>query len=254
MATRRDFCGVVLDVFRNHGVYIGGANGENVESLTIGKIRKLEEGYAGRDHASDINRDLCFIGKCYKLGYSMREAIACDCSGLAVYALRLLNIIKQTADYRAAEFQTMADPIPLKDLQEGDFVFDKLKDAAHMGIYTGDGYVVESKGRDAGVVKRKVSEGSWKVGGRLNNGWFDKDIPVLTRNLRYIKDDMMKGKDVEQCQEQLIKKGYNPGVADGIYGRKTELAVIDFQADNNLDVDGVVGQKTWATLWEEGDA
>lgn len=36
--------------------------------------------------------------------------------------------------------------------------------------------------------------------------------------------------------------------ADGIYGMKTWKAVVDFQRKNNLDPDGVVGEKTMAAL------
>ena len=61
----------------------------------------------------------------------------------------------------------------------------------------------------------------------------------------------MHGKDVEQCQERLVLKGYNPGVVDGYFGKKTEDAVINFQVAEDLGIKrlGVVGQKTWAALW-----
>ena len=58
MATRQQFVDEMNKVYEGHGVYIGGANGELTESLTIKQIRQFEEGYEGRDHASDIRRDL----------------------------------------------------------------------------------------------------------------------------------------------------------------------------------------------------
>ena len=161
--------------------------------------------------------------------------------------MRSLGIIKSTADYRACEFQAKAKPVPLKDLQAGDLVFNKKSDASHVGVFDGE-LVVESKGRSDGVVRRKVTAGSWVIGGRLD--WFDNDIPILLRNLRYIKDDLMKGEDVKQCQEQLNKKGFDAGVEDGIYGIRTLDSVISFQTANDLDPDGIVGQKTWSKLWE----
>lgn len=48
-------------------------------------------------------------------------------------------------------------------------------------------------------------------------------------------------------QNALNKLGYGL-VADGIFGAKTEAAVKDFQKKNKLDVDGIVGPKTWAAL------
>lgn len=246
MATRQQFCDAMIEVYKNHGVYIGGANGELTEGLTIGRIRRLEEGYEGRDHKTDINRDLTYIGGCYKKGWDMSRSISGDCSGVIVGVMRSLGIIKSTADYRACQFQALSKPVPLKDLQAGDLVFNKKSDASHVGVFDGE-MVVESKGRSDGVVRRKVSAGSWAIGGRLD--WFDNDIPILLRNLRYIKDDLMRGEDVKECQEQLNKKGYDAGVEDGIFGIKTLDAVISFQTANDLEPDGIVGQKTWAKLW-----
>lgn len=55
---------------------------------------------------------------------------------------------------------------------------------------------------------------------------------------------------VKKVQDQLNKKGYKPALAeDGDFGRKTEKAVEWFQGKNRLEVDGVVGPKTWAKLF-----
>ena len=61
---------------------------------------------------------------------------------------------------------------------------------------------------------------------------------------------------MKEVQEMLITLGYNLSSgpndkskgADGIFGLKTWKAVIDFQRKNNLDPDGVVGEKTMAAL------
>ena len=250
MATRKEFCDAMIEVFKNHGVYIGTANGEYTETLTIGKIHKMEVnyGYSAETTNKNIRRDLTFIGKCYENGYDMSKSRSGDCSGIIVGVMRDLGIIKPTSDYRARDFQAKSTKVPLKDLQAADLVFDKQSEATHVGVYIGDGYVIESRGRDYGVVKRKTSEGNWVVGGRLE--WFSDDIPVLTRNLRYIKDNMMRGEDVKQAQERLNKHGCDAGVEDGIFGVKTMDATIEFQAEHDLHVDGVIGQNTWKKLWE----
>lgn len=49
---------------------------------------------------------------------------------------------------------------------------------------------------------------------------------------------------VAQLQRFLNELGLAAGVADGIFGRNTKLAVIGFQISNNLDVDGIVGPNT----------
>lgn len=57
-----------------------------------------------------------------------------------------------------------------------------------------------------------------------------------------------KGDTVTYLQNQLNKKGFDCGVADGIFGNKTLNAVKHFQADNGLDPDGVVGPLTWSKI------
>ncbi len=52
-----------------------------------------------------------------------------------------------------------------------------------------------------------------------------------------------KGDSVRLLQELLNDNGYNL-IVDGIFGRGTEKAVIDFQKKNNLIADGIVGTKT----------
>jgi peptidoglycan hydrolase-like protein with peptidoglycan-binding domain len=59
-----------------------------------------------------------------------------------------------------------------------------------------------------------------------------------------------RGPDVEFVQRALTGAGYNVGPLDGIYGPMTMQAVIDFQIDNNLIPDGIVGPQTWAAIDE----
>ncbi|MDQ4144271.1 MAG: peptidoglycan-binding protein, partial [Actinomycetota bacterium] len=44
--------------------------------------------------------------------------------------------------------------------------------------------------------------------------------------------------------------GYDPGPIDGIFGSKTETAVKEYQTNNGLVADGIVGPRTWALLNE----
>lgn len=260
MATRQQFCDAMTEVFNDHGVYIGTANGEYTLDIA-GKFYEMEKKYDRRDKDgksltySDTARDYEYLAKCYRSKFDMSKSRAGDCSGIIVGIMRDLGIIKPTADYRAKDFQAKSTPVPLADLQPADLVFDRKKDATHVGVFVGGGdglygYVIESRGRDYGVTKRLLKDTNFIIGGRLD--WFSDEIPVLTRELRYIENDLMHGKDVEQCQERLVLKGYNPGVVDGYYGRKTEDAVINFQTVEDLGIKrlGVVGQKTWAKLWE----
>ena len=58
-----------------------------------------------------------------------------------------------------------------------------------------------------------------------------------------------RGDDVREIQEKLISMGYlEEGGADGIFGAKTEGAVLAFQQDHALDATGMVGEATSEAL------
>jgi len=57
-----------------------------------------------------------------------------------------------------------------------------------------------------------------------------------------------RGSSVRFLQDRLAAKGFLIGPLDGDFGKQTDTAVRQFQAANNLKVDGVVGDKTWALL------
>ncbi|MDQ7095669.1 ABC transporter substrate-binding protein [Desulfosporosinus sp. PR] len=56
------------------------------------------------------------------------------------------------------------------------------------------------------------------------------------------------GADVVKLQSTLAALGYNPGVIDGIFGGRTAAAVVQFQKDNGLLPDEIVGPITWKYL------
>lgn len=57
-----------------------------------------------------------------------------------------------------------------------------------------------------------------------------------------------RGADVQRVQELLVDVGYAPGPIDGIFGPKTKVAVLAFQDDHGLRVDGLVGSNTRSAL------
>lgn len=66
-----------------------------------------------------------------------------------------------------------------------------------------------------------------------------KPLPILSIG--------SQGRDVKYLQDLLKSLGYVLE-ADGIFGVKTEAAVKQFQEDYDLDIDGIVGAKTWSML------
>ena len=68
-----------------------------------------------------------------------------------------------------------------------------------------------------------------------------------SRNYPVIKKGS-NGDIVNYLQYKLFSRLYNPGTIDGIFGNKTFEAVKQFQKDNGLGADGIVGPKTWSKL------
>lgn len=75
--------------------------------------------------------------------------------------------------------------------------------------------------------------------------------PVNISNSSYTGRTLMlgsRGEDVKQLQYKLIDLNYYQGKADGEYGYLTRNAVIKFQTDNELNPDGIVGNKTYKAI------
>jgi peptidoglycan hydrolase-like protein with peptidoglycan-binding domain len=53
---------------------------------------------------------------------------------------------------------------------------------------------------------------------------------------------------VQVIQKMLAAHGFDPGSKDGIFGAKTERAVMAFQRAKGLEADGIIGPKTWSAL------
>ena len=57
-----------------------------------------------------------------------------------------------------------------------------------------------------------------------------------------------KGEWVKIAQGRLVVNGY-PLEVDGIFGEKTKQAVMAFQKDKGLNIDGIIGKNTWNKLY-----
>lgn len=99
----------------------------------------------------------------------------------------------------------------------------------------------------AGLVKRRAWERGLFVEGGLD------DAPQATRptNPYPVPDKPLrrgaKGVTVRWLQRELVNHGYDI-LVDGDFGPKTAAAVRDFQFQNDLVVDEIVGKKTVAAL------
>ena len=138
-----------------------------------------------------------------------------------------------------------------------------MRDMSHVGVYIGDGYVVEATGHARGVVKSKLAGRGWALWGKPR--WISYEAaatpaqpsattPTTTSALTVTGLPLLrygnKGECVRSAQLLLIGRGYSCGRygADGEIGQDTYNAVIAFQRASGLQQDGIIGAQTWARL------
>ena len=133
--------------------------------------------------------------------------------------------------------------------------FGTKTDAAVRDVQKNGGVSVDGQ---VGKNTTPLLGGTWTGSGSSSSGSSSSSsIPKLTRNLK-LTSPMMKGDDVKQAQQRLQKHLANPGKIDGVFGSDTKAAVVRFQKARiaegrdlgSTGADGVIGQKTWAILWE----
>lgn len=86
-----------------------------------------------------------------------------------------------------------------------------------------------------------------EVTGLLTYDTYSKLMSVNARVYMTVLND--EGSDVEFIQNRLYELGYLKEYENGVFGESTYNAVIDFQRENSLDVDGKVGKNTKEALY-----
>lgn len=186
-----------------------------------------------------------------------------DCSGLTMRAAASLGLACAHGSNSSYRKDCSHKGVLTKgmDLPEGAWVYTgTANDHPHIGTYTGDGWVTEAQGTRTGVTRTKLSNKKWTYWGLGKEMKFDfipgkgelspepnsEPKPVGHPTLK----KGSKGEAVVLLQKKLLAKGYKlPKYgADGDFGNETLKAVKEFQKNNGLGVDGIVGPKTWAKL------
>jgi hypothetical protein len=97
--------------------------------------------------------------------------------------------------------------------------------------------------------------------GRTVWGWLhstygtDPKAPPFPGRLLRLQQPNMTGGDVHMWQTQMnARLGNNRSnplyiTADGVFGPATDKRTRNFQSNNHLTVDGIVGPNTWAKAW-----
>lgn len=243
----------MLDVFINYllskvgySLYVWGAQGESVKSIVQEWVKKKETS------ANNANRVMSLLDKLLK-----DDLYFYDCSGLGVDWLLKQGLIK--SDMTANSMYNQCTKVSKSQLKRGDWVFIRNNSgvATHIGyVVDNDLNVVESAGRNHGVIKRPLSQGSpngqWNAYGRP-----DKLFPELKGNAsstnntsftRILKltSPMMKGEDVKVLQMAIGSD------TDGVFGPSTESKLISSQKklfpNDKTQWDGKAGKKTILAL------
>ena len=128
---------------------------------------------------------------------------------------------------------------------------------SHVGLYAGNGIVIEAMSTLKGVTTTKVTAGKWTHWGEVTGVDYAGDNAELRmQNAELNAENRLtirrgsKGETVAEMQGILERLGYDLGSCgvDGDFGRMTEKAVKAFQKDHGLTVDGICGPKTWKEL------
>jgi cell wall-associated NlpC family hydrolase len=101
------------------------------------------------------------VGKAY--GYGAAGPDSFDCSGLTQYAYRAAGIELPHSSRSQSE---MGTPVERADLQPGDLVFF-YDPVGHVGIYVGDGQMVDAGSEQTGVSQRTVDMEGYNFARRL---------------------------------------------------------------------------------------
>ncbi len=239
--------------------YIWGTAGERWTALKQSELEKT----------TDSDRAL---GRAYGKKWIGRKVA--DCSGLFTWSFRQLGgtmyhgsntmYLKWCAYKGTLSAGKRTDG---KILLPGTAVFTwNGRTYSHVGLYVGDGTVIEAQGTRAGVTTSKVTATKWTHWGELCGVDYDP-AQCITNNEQCITKETEapvssfpalrrgdKGDAVREIQRLLQGKGYDLGPCgiDGDFGKATEAAVKEFQADHGLDADGAVGPATRTALEAPG--
>ena len=139
------------------------------------------------------------------------------------------------------------------------------KKYSHVGLFVGDGTVIEAMGTINGVTTTRVTAGKWTHWGELvgidyvNTGKEASSNVISTGAAGGVEKSPSgqptlrrgsKGDAIRELQTMLDKLGYDLGPCgiDGDFGKATEAAVRSFQSDHRLTVDGIAGPATYGEL------
>ena len=245
--------------------YIYGLRGDYDTAATRERVYKSYPKYTGLITKCQVLRetnrkDSCSGCQWYPGGCRVRGF---DCRGftywilLQIYGWRLMGAGCTTQWNTESNWQAkgeVKDGIPQGVIvcmfyYKKDSSGKRTKTLEHTGLYY-NGETVECSN---GVQYSKSLNKKWEVWGLPacveGEAPDPQPKPTPTEKKPTIRQGD-QGTYVKMMQEELMAMGYQVGStgADGIFGKNTKSAVVAFQTNNGLKVDGICGPATWAAL------
>lgn len=122
----------------------------------------------------------------------------------------------------------------------------------HVAISIGDDRTIEAKDQANGVgIFPNAADRLWDIGVLLPGINYKSGAPIAARmgtDVLRFSDTFVRGPNVARLQRALSANGYDPGGIDGVFGPKTDAAVVNWQIKSGLVADGWVGKETAASL------
>lgn len=203
-------------------LYVWGAQGECLSCISD------PEGYIRTEEISDKNAKRAIALYRRRVAEGMSPIEAYDCSGLIVKFLLDEKLIK--ADVSSRGLYSVCDKLERKDLKPGDLVFrHNGVRIYHVGAYVGGGKVIESMGRDDGVVCRDINAsgtGYWNRYGRLGVLWDEipaKPYYAVTTGNVWVR----QGPSTSYAKLDIAQKGTKLIALPPVNGWSVVTAIID---------------------------
>lgn len=153
-------------------------------------------------------------------------------------------------------------------MQYGDIL---LNDVNHAAIYLGEGRIVHARSSEGNSLQGDQSGNEIRTQQYYNYPWnivmrytggkvlntpttsLNGDVSAHDSNVVLLRKGS-KGANVKVLQEKLIQLGYDvgPDGADGDFGDNTAKALMQFQQEHDLEVDGVFGPLTFEVMKNAG--
>jgi len=203
--------------------------------------------YLGLEEWPGARHNPAIVGMFADVGHSwVQDDETPWCAAYAGSVLASLGL-PHTRSLLARSYETYGTAVPIQSAVPGDIVVlwrgSPSAKTGHVGFFVRyEGANVILRGGNQG---NKVSDAPYPTSRIVAVRRADGIVAGPSRPTLRHGD---RGAFVLDLQDQLEAIRYFSGRIDGVFGNLTRQAVLAFQADHGLTVDGIVGPQTWGAL------